>query len=176
MEIIIHGDKIKITEAMKDYLKEKLAKLEKYLENSENVRANIMVKVKNREQTVEITIPLKSFILRSEETKEDYYAAVDKTIDKLERQIRKNKTKLMSKHNKNNQDFNFSEIESEEDKNTSKIVKRKTIEVKPMNEEEAILQMELLGHEFYMYKDEETGLPAVVYKRNDGNYGIIESE
>ena len=176
MEIIIHGDKIKITEAMKDYLKEKLAKLEKYLENSENVRANIMVKVKNREQTVEITIPLKSFILRSEETKEDYYAAVDKTIDKLERQIRKNKTKLMSKHIKNNQDFNFSEIESEEDKNTSKIVKRKTIEVKPMNEEEAILQMELLGHEFYMYKDEETGLPAVVYKRNDGNYGIIESE
>ena len=162
MEIIIHGDKIKITDAMKDYLKEKLAKLEKYLENSENVRANVMVKVKNREQTVEITIPLKSFILRSEETKEDYYAAVDKTIDKLERQIRKNKTKLMSKHNKNNQEFNFSEIEAEEEK--------------PMNEEEAILQMELLGHEFYMYKDEETGLPAVVYKRNDGNYGIIESE
>ena len=176
MEIIIHGDKIKITDAMKDYLKEKLAKLEKYLENSENVRANVMVKVKNREQTVEITIPLKSFILRSEETKEDYYAAVDKTIDKLERQIRKNKTKLMSKHNKNNQEFNFSEIEAEEEKNTSKIVKRKTIEVKPMSEEEAILQMELLGHEFYMYKDEETGLPAVVYKRNDGNYGIIESE
>jgi len=176
MEIIIHGDKIKITDAMKDYLKEKLAKLEKYLENSENVRANIMVKVKNREQTVEITIPLKSFILRSEETKEDYYAAVDKTIDKLERQIRKNKTKLMSKHNKNTQEFNFSEIETGEEKNTSKIVKRKTIEVKPMNEEEAILQMELLGHEFYMYKDEETGLPAVVYKRKDGNYGIIESE
>lgn len=176
MEIIIHGDKIKITDAMKDYLKEKLAKLEKYLENSENVRANVMVKVKNREQTVEITIPLKSFILRSEESKEDYYAAVDKTIDKLERQIRKNKTKLMSKHNKNTQEFNFSEIETEEEKNTSKIVKRKTIEVKPMNEEEAILQMELLGHEFYMYKDEETGLPAVVYKRKDGNYGIIESE
>ena len=176
MEIIIHGDKIKITDAMKDYLKEKLAKLEKYLENSENIRANVMVKVKNREQTVEITIPLKSFILRSEETKEDYYAAVDKTIDKLERQIRKNKTKLMSKHNKNTQEFNFSEIETGEEKNTSKIVKRKTIEVKPMNEEEAILQMELLGHEFYMYKDEETGLPAVVYKRKDGNYGIIESE
>ena len=176
MEIIIHGDKIKITDAMKDYLKEKLAKLEKYLENSDNVRANVMVKVKNREQTVEITIPLKSFILRSEETKEDYYAAVDKTLDKLERQIRKNKTKLMSKHNKNVKEFNFSEIETAEEKNTSKIVKRKTIEVKPMNEEEAILQMELLGHEFYMYKDEETGLPAVVYKRKDGNYGIIESE
>ena len=176
MKIIIRGERIEVTDAIRNYAEEKIGKLEKYLENSDNVRANVMVKVKNREQTVEITIPLKSFILRSEETKEDYYAAVDKTLDKLERQIRKNKTKLMSKHNKNVQEFNFSEIETSEEKNTSKIVKRKTIEVKPMNEEEAILQMELLGHEFYMYKDEETGLPAVVYKRKDGNYGIIESE
>ena len=93
MEIIVHGSKIKITEAMNDYIKEKLGKLDKYLENGENVRANVMVKVRNHEQTVEITIPLKSFILRSEETKEDFYAAVDKTIDKLERQVRKNKTR-----------------------------------------------------------------------------------
>lgn len=97
MEIIIRGDKMKITEAMSNYINEKLGKLEKYLENSDTVRANVIVKVKNHEQTVEITIPLKSFILRSEETKEDFYAAVDKTIDKLERQVRKNKTRLMSK-------------------------------------------------------------------------------
>ena len=97
MEIIIRGDKMQITDAMKDYINEKLGKLEKYLENSDAVRANVIVKVKNHEQTVEITIPLKSFILRSEETKEDFYAAVDKTIDKLERQVRKNKTKLMKK-------------------------------------------------------------------------------
>ena len=87
MEIIIHGDKIKVTKAMREYIEEKLEKLNKYLENSDNVRANVIVKVKGHEQTVEITIPLKSFILRSEETKEDFYAAVDKTIDILERQI-----------------------------------------------------------------------------------------
>lgn len=177
MEIIIHGDKVKVTKAMSNYIEEKLQRLDKYLENSENVRASVIVKVKNHEQRVEITIPLKSFILRSEETKDDFYAAVDKTIDKLERQVRKNKTRLMSKKVKPSYDFNFDSIVlDKEEKEDTKIVKRKTIEVKPMNEEEAILQMELLGHQFYMYKDSETNKPAVVYKRNDSNYGIIESE
>ena len=179
MEIVIHGDKVRVTKAMKDYIEEKLNKLDKYLENSETVRANVIVKVTNHEQRVEITIPLKSFILRSEEEQNDFYAAVDKTIDKLERQIRKNKTRLMSKKIKQSMDFNFENFTSnEEEKNESKrkIVKRKKIEVKPMNEEEAILQMELLGHEFYMYKDSDTNKPAVVYKRKDSNYGLIESE
>lgn len=177
MEIIIRGDKMKITEAMSNYIKEKLGKLDKYLENSDTVRANVIVKVRNHEQKVEITIPLKSYILRSEETQEDFYAAVDKTIDKLERQVRKNKTRLMSKQVKPSYDFNFSKIEVEEKtKDEHKVVKRKTVEVKPMNEEEAILQMELLGHQFYMYKDSDTNKYAVVYKRNDDNYGLIESD
>ena len=114
MEIIIHGDKIKVTEAMKSYIEEKLGRLDKYLENSDNVRANVIVKVKGHLQTMEITIPLKSFILRSEETQEDFYAAVDKTIDKLERQIRKNKTRLMSRKSKPSYDFNFDMIVIEE--------------------------------------------------------------
>ena len=85
----------------------------------------------------------------------------------------------MSKKVKQVQDFNFDSIEypdDEEEKETHKVVKRKTIEVKPMNEEEAILQMELLGHQFFMYKDSDTNQPAVVYKRNDGNYGVMEAE
>lgn len=180
METNIRGEKIKITKAMKDYVNEKLEKLDKYFEKSNEVRANVIVKVNNNhEQRIEITIPLKSYILRSEETQEDFYAAVDKTIDKLERQVRKNKTRLMSKKVKQVQDFNFDSIEypdDEEEKETHKVVKRKTIEVKPMNEEEAILQMELLGHQFFMYKDSDTNQPAVVYKRNDGNYGVMEAE
>ena len=176
MEIQIRGEKLKITESMKEYVDEKLGKLDKYLGNSETVHANVIVKVKGHEQTVEITIPLKSFILRSEETNDDFYAAVDKTIDKLERQVRKNKTRLMAKQTKQAFEFNFESIEEEEEKETSKIVKRKVIEVKPMDEEEAILQMELLGHQFYMYKDRETDAPCVIYKRNDGNYGVIETE
>ena len=176
MEIIIRGDKLKITDSMHAYIEEKLGKLEKYLKNSEEIRANVIVKVKNHEQRVEITIPLKTYIVRAEETKDDFYAAVDKALDTLERQIRKNKTRMMSKQVKTSFDFDINEIEQEIEKEEKKIVKRKTVEVKPMNEEEAILQMELLGHEFYMYKDSESGKSAVVYKRKDGNYGVIESE
>ncbi len=177
MEIVIHGDKLKITTAMSNYIQEKLKKLEKYLENNDTVRANVMVKVKNKEQIVEITIPLKSFILRSEESKDDFYAAVDKSVDKLERQIRKNKTRMMSKKIKTNIDLDFSKVEEEqENTKNNKIIKRKQIEVKPMNEEEAILQMELLGHQFYMYKDRDTNKMTIVYKRKDENYGIIEAE
>jgi ribosomal subunit interface protein len=107
MEIIIHGDKIKVTEAMKSYIEEKLGRLDKYLENSDDIRATVIVKVKGHLQTMEITIPLKSFILRSEETQEDFYAAVDKTIDKLERQIRKNKTRLNRNVKESVKEFNF---------------------------------------------------------------------
>ena len=166
MEIIIRGDKLKITDSMRAYIEEKLGKLEKYLKNSEEIRANVIVKVKNHEQRVEITIPLKTYIIRAEETKNDFYAAIDKALDTLERQIRKNKTRIMSKQGKTSHDFDMSVIETE----------KETEEVKPMDEEEAILQMELLGHQFYMYKDSNTNKTAVVYQRNDGNYGVIESE
>ena len=172
MKFIIRGDKIKITDAMKDYIEEKLGKLDKYLKDSESIRANVVVKVKNINQIVEITIPLKNIILRSEESQDDFYKAVDKTVDKLERQIRKNKTRL-SKHSKVSKEIIIEDTEVEEDKEN--IIKRKKIEIKPMNEEEAILQMELLGHEFYMYMDSEKDKQCVVYKRKDGGYGILES-
>lgn len=174
MELVIRGSKMKVTDAMKSYIEEKLGKLEKYLEDSADIRATVVIKVKGHNQIVEITIPLKSFILRSEESQEDFYAAVDKTVDKLERQIRKNKTRLMSKNTKT-YDFSFSEIEDYEEE-TENVIKRKKVEVKPMDEEEAIIQMELLNHQFYMYKDSNTGSYSVVYKRKDGGYGIIESE
>ncbi len=176
MELIIHGDKLKITSSMKEYIEEKLSKLDKYLEAGNNIRANVIVKVNNYTQRVEITIPLKSVILRTEDSQQDFYAAVDKAIDKLERQIRKNKTRIANKQVKNNYGFAIEEIGEPEEQEEYKVVKRKKVEVKPMDEEEAILQMELLGHQFYMYKDSETNKPTVIYKRNDGNYGIIESE
>ena len=134
MEIVIHGDKVKVTKAMKDYIEEKLNKLDKYLENSETVRANVIVKVTNHEQRVEITIPLKSFILRSEEEQNDFYAAVDKTIDKLERQIRKNKTRLMSKKIKQSMDFNFENFTSNEEEKNENIINENTINEIDLND------------------------------------------
>ena len=178
MEIYVRGDKIKVTKAIQDYAQEKLGRIEKYLGDSANVRATVVVNVKGHRQKVEVTIPLKTVILRAEETREDLYAAIDVVADKLERQIRKNKTKLQSKKMKDtfSKDFMLDAIENVEEENVDKIVKRKKIEVKPMSEEEAILQMELLEHQFYIFKNSETNNIAVVYKRNEGNYGIIESE
>ena len=178
MEICVRGDKVKVTKAINDYAKEKLGRIEKYIGDSENVRATVVVNVKGHDQKVEVTIPLKNVILRAEETRDDLYAAIDVVADKLERQIRKNKTKLQSKKikDKYSKDFMIDLIEKVDEDNNDKIVKRKTIEVKPMSEEEAILQMELLGHQFYIFKDSETNKEAVVYKRKEGNYGIIESE
>lgn len=173
MKFIIRGDKLKVTDSMKNYIEEKIGKLEKYLENSEDVRVNVVVKVRGNNQIVEVTIPLKSVILRSEENQSDFYKAVDKAIDKLERQIRKNKTKL-SKHHKIS--IKMDTEYNEEKSNESEIIKRKTISMKPMNEEEAILQMELLDHEFYMYIDSDTNKPTVVYKRKNSGYGIITAE
>ena len=173
MEIIIRGDKLKITDSMHDYIEEKLGKLEKYLKNSDEIRANVIVKVKNHEQRVEITIPLKTYIVRAEETKDDFYAAVDKALDTLERQIRKNKTRMMSKQVKTSFDFDINEIEQEIEKEEKKIVKRKTVEVKPMNEEEAILQMDLINHDFFVFKNLDEECVSVIYKRKDKNLGII---
>ncbi len=178
MEINVRGDKIKVTKAIQDYTKEKLNRINKYIGDSEGVKATVVINVKGYNQKVEVTIPLKNVILRAEETREDLYAAIDVVVDKLERQIRKNKTKIQSKKMKDKfaKDFMFDAIEDTDDENEEKIVKRKTIEVKPMSEEEAILQMELLEHQFYIFKDAETSRLAVIYKRKEGDYGIIEAE
>lgn len=177
MKINLRGDKIKITDAMKEYANEKLERINKYVDNHDNITANVIVKVENYKQKVEVTIPLKSFILRAEERQDDFYAAIDTVVDKIERQIRKNKTKLQSKKMKEVKEIVFDYIdEKEEDEPERKIVKRKKIDVKPMDAEEAIVQMELLGHEFYLYKDADTLKPVLVYKRNDGNYGLIETD
>ena len=178
MEIFVRGDNVEVTKAIEGYIGDKLKKIDKYIGDSEAVRATAVINVKNHNQKVEVTIPLKTFILRAEETRDDLYAAIDVVVDKLERQIRKNKTKLQSKKMKDisSKEFVIEEIEEFDTEVEEKIVKRKTIEVKPMSEEEAILQMELLGHQFYIFKDSETLKPAVVYKRKEGNYGIIESE
>ena len=172
MKINIRGNKLEVTEAIKDYIFEKLGKLDKYFSNPEEINATVCLKVRGKEQIVEITIPIKKAILRCEESNNDLYASIDFAIDKLERQIRKNKTKIKRNKEKYIEISEFEVIENEETENT--VVKRKTIEVKPMSEEEAILQMNLLGHSFFVFKNMEDGVTEVVYKRKDNDYGIIE--
>ena len=172
MKINIRGEKTNRTESMKSYAEEKLQKLNKYIEDSDEVTGTLLFKVYGPKQIIEVTIPLRSCTLRVEEEGHDFYAIIDTGIDKLERQIIKNKTRLANKRVKNKSEF-ILDFEPEEE-NKNKIVKRKTIELKPMDEEEAVLQMELLNHDFYMFKNTETDKISVVYKRKHGDYGIIE--
>ena len=174
MKINIRGDKVKVTDAIKNHIEEKIGRLERYFEDAQSLTANVLIKVQVINQIVEVTIPAKKFILRGEVKEKDLYAAIDLVSDKLERQIRKNKTR-MKKNNKKSPivDFvmEFEESGVEQDEKT--VVKRKTIEMKPMSEEEAILQMNLLDHAFYIFKEAESNEVAVVYRRNDEKYGII---
>ena len=177
MKYNIRGDKLVVTDAINSYVEGKLGKLDKYFRNDE-IRANVLLKVRGaNRQIIEVTIPTEKFILRCEEENNDLYAAIDLCVDKLERQIRKNKTKLKRHVTKEkNIDFNFEfELEENEDKEET-IVKRKKIDTKPMDEEEAILEMELLGHDFFVFKNTNTESVCVVYKRKSGDYGIIETE
>lgn len=169
----IRGKEIVVTASIKKYVEEKLEKLNKYFENPNAITANILIKVKGHEQTIEVTIPTTNFTIRSEESNEDLYAAIDLVVDKLERQIRKNKTKLNKLNKDKVKDFilNFQEDIEQDD---NKIVKRKKLETKPMDETEAILQMNMLGHDFFIYKDSDIGSIKVIYKRKNGNYGVIE--
>ena len=168
MKVNIHGRKIEITNSIKNYIEDKLKKLDKYFENPEEILATAVVKVRSNDQIIEVTIPSNRFTLRAEESNNDLYAAIDLVIDKIERQIRKNKTKI-KKNYKEVINFDFEELESDNEE----VVKRKIIDMKPMNEEEAILQMNLLGHDFFVFKNIDTDTISVIYKRKDGNVGIL---
>lgn len=176
MKFNIHGKKVEITDSIKEYIEEKVSKLDKYLSNPEEITAKVVVRISGREQIVEVTIPIQKIVLRCEERHEDLYAAIDKVSDKLERQIRKNKTRMQRRVNKNEIIGFDLDFESAKDEEEQTIVKRKEIEMKPMSEEEAILQMNLIGHEFFVFRNDETGNVDILYARKDGNYGIIETK
>ena len=175
MKLNIRGDKIEVTDSIKAYVEDKLSKLDKYFK--EELEAKVLIRVRNNLQFIEVTIPTNKFTIRAEAGNGDLYAAIDKAEEVLERQIRKNNTRIRDRYKKETiSEFNF-ELNIETDvEEPNKIIKRKTIEIKPMDEEEAILQMELLNHDFFMFKNVDEECISVIYKRKDGEYGIINSK
>ena len=172
MKYNIRGNKIDVTEAISDYIKNKVSKLEKYLDDNDEVEAKAIVSAKGRNQKVEITIWSGKYNIRAEVVNSDLYSAIDLVIDKLERQFKKYRGKLNIKRAK--EDY-ISEIDELLEEEEQKIVRRKEVYLKPIDEEEAITQMELLGHSFFVFKNVETGKINVVYKRSDSDYGLIEA-
>ena len=171
MNYTIRGDKLVVTKSIRDYIEEKLGRLNKYYNDASNIDCKVLIRSKNNLQTIEVTIPLNKFILRAEVSDKDLYAAIDLVVDKLEGQIRKNKTKLEKRYIEEIPEMVFDdEVEEEEEE---KIVKRKDIDSKPMDEEEAILQMNLLNHDFFVFKNVTEECVSVLYRRKDGKFGII---
>ena len=177
MKFIIRGKNLEVTDSIKSNKKKKIGKLDKYFEKPGELTANVIVQVKGKDQIVEVKKKKKKIILRGEESSEDLYASIDLVSDKLERQIKKNKAKMNNmKGKKMVAEFNFDVVDALEDEKEKLIAKRKDLEMKPMSEEEAILQMELLGHDFFIFKNDNIDQISVVYKRKEGNYGIINTK
>lgn len=172
MNIKFTGRKIDVTQGLKDYSEKRLLRIEKFFPESAYVTVTFSVQKDNH--IAEITVYHESMIFRAEISNDDMYAAIDKAIDVLERQIRKQKTRLEKKLKTGA--FSIDATPDIEEESEFKIVKTKKYENKPMSAEEAILQMNLLGHAFYIFNNAETHDKCVVYKRKDGNYGLIELE
>ncbi len=174
MKIIISGKNLEVTDGLKKAVEEKIGKLGKYF--AEDTIAKVTLSVEKERQKIEVTIPVKGNIIRSEQVSSDMYVSIDLVQEIIERQLKKYKKKLIDKQQNA---VSFSEAfreKTEEEEEEVKIVRTKQFDIKPMYPEDACVQMELLGHDFFVFCNAETDQVNVVYKRKGGTYGLIEPE
>ncbi|RSL35085.1 ribosome-associated translation inhibitor RaiA [Salibacterium salarium] len=194
MNYNIRGENLEVTPALKSYVEKKVSKMERYFDTTPTADVHVKMQVHNSESSIEVTIPMPQLVLRAEEEHADMYAAIDLVVEKLERQIRKHKTKVNRKFRQegsvkymfkdNIEDLNEeiatgelgNEEFPEEEVDEYEIVRKKRFNLKPMDTEEAILQMDMLGHAFFVFSNAVNGDTNVVYRRRDGKYGLIEPE
>lgn len=177
MKLNIRGKNLSVTPAIKEYIEKKLSKLDKYFKDGDNTTSNVIIKTRANKDVIEVTILKDSMVIRAEVMDDDLYTAIDLVVEKLERQIRKNKEKYNAIRAKKNKDLEsiFEDFDGDKISDEPTVVKRKTIDTsKPMDINEAILQMEFVSHDFFIFKDSQTKQICVLYKRCDGNYGVIE--
>lgn len=175
MNINVRGKQFKVTDALKDYVDKRVGKLGKYSDDFIDVQ--VTLSVEKERQRVEVTAPLNGFILRGEEETEDMYSSIDLVVSKLERQMEKYRQRIGKKRTKAVKDEPSFILESDEEiieKDT--IVKIKKFPAKPMSVDEAVMQMNLIGHSFFVFTNAETEVMNVVYKRKYGDYGLMEPE
>ena len=174
MQYKLTGKNLEITSAMENILDRKLTKLDKLFDG--NAVAYTVMSMEKGRSKIEITIPVKNSTIRSEQTGNDIYALIDDAVDAIERQMRKYRGKLIDFYQSGQNPNKAYEESVEAEEAPIRIVRTKHFALKPMDPEEACLQMDLLGHSFYVFRDAETDQVSVVYKRKDGAYGLIEPE
>ncbi len=174
MKFIIVGKNIEVTEGLKSAVEDKIGKLEKYF--TPETEVHVTLSVEKERQKIEVTIPVKGNIIRSEQVSSDMYVSIDLVEEIIERQLKKYKTKLVDQQ-QNAAFFKQEYIEKDfMDEEEVKIIRTKKFDIKPMYPEDACVQMELLGHNFYVFCNAETEQVNVVYKRKGNTYGLIEPE
>jgi putative sigma-54 modulation protein len=174
MKLIIVGRNMEVTPALRETIEDKLGKLDKFF--AQETEANVTLSVDKDRHKIEVTIPVKGDIIRSEQVSNDMYVSIDLVEEVIERQLKKYKNKLVQKHQAGDS-FKKEFIEKDYlDEDEIRIVRRKQFDIKPMYPEDACVQMELLGHSFFVFMNAETEQLAVVYKRKGGTYGMIEPE
>lgn len=173
MRYNIRGKGTKVTDGLRSAVEEKIGKLDHYFKPDTLV--NVTLNVENDRQKIEVTIPVKGHIIRAEQESDDMYVSIDLVEDIIERQMRRYKTKLIDSK-QNAADFSKEYIDEDDDDEEIKITRTKKFAVKPMDPEEACVQMELLNHSFYVFRNAETEEVNVVYKKKDGTFGLIEPE
>ncbi|MCR5419057.1 MAG: ribosome-associated translation inhibitor RaiA [Lachnospiraceae bacterium] len=175
MKFIIIGKNIEVTPALRSIVEEKIGKLEKYF--TPETEVHVTLSVEKDRQKIEVTIPVKGNIIRSEQVSNDMYISIDLVEEIIERQLKKYKSKLVDKHQEEGSNFKQEYIEKEfMDEEDVKIIRTKKFDIKPLYPEDACIQMELLGHNFYVFINAESDQVNVVYKRKGGTYGLIEPE
>ena len=174
MKFVILGKNIELTDGLRSAVEEKIGKLEKYF--APETRVNVTLSVEKDRQKIEVTIPVKGNIIRSEQVSNDLYVSIDLVEEVIERQLKKYKNKIVSKE-RNAGAFRQEYIEKDfADDDEIKIIREKKFDIKPMYPEDACVQMELLGHSFFVFNNAETDQINVVYKRKGNTYGLIEPE
>lgn len=179
MKYIIRGQRFQVTEALRDYAEKKLSRLEKYFEAPAS-ETTVTLSVTKGQHVVEVMIPLVGVLLRAEDKSQDMYASIDVVVDKLERQIRKHKTKINRKFRQQSgvrslfKEEGSSAVRVLDEEDELELVRTKRFTLKPMDVEEAILQMNMVGHSFFVFSNVESEEVNVVYRRSDGKYGLIE--
>ena len=174
MKFIISGKNINVTPGLRSAIEQKLGKLERYF--TPETEIIVTLSVEKERQKIEVTIPIRGNIVRSEQVSDDMYVSIDLVEEVIERQLRKYKNKLIDKHQEGgNFQLAFAEQDDEDD-GEIKIVRTKRFGMKPMFPEDACVQMELLGHNFFVFSNAETNEVNVVYKRKNNTYGLIEPE
>ncbi|WP_347489204.1 ribosome-associated translation inhibitor RaiA [Desulfoscipio sp. XC116] len=173
MRVLVRGRNVDVTDALKDYVEKRVGKLDKFLDGANE--ATVILVVEGDSHKVEVTVPFNGMILRGEEATGDMYSSIDLIVDKLEKQIEKYKGKLTRRRVAGEQKV-CAEPRVHDEDDGLQVVKTKRFAIKPMPVDEAVMQMNLLGHSFFVFSNADTEQVNVVYKRKDGKYGLIEPE